>query len=52
MKKDNWIFCSSLAKEKHGDSCGSKSLDETPQCKARGGSAAPTESAVFFLSGV
>ncbi|MUV39243.1 hypothetical protein JNUCC1_03116 [Lentibacillus sp. JNUCC-1] len=39
------------ARGKHGDSCGRKSLDETPQRAARGGSSAPTGRGVFSPSG-
>src|SRR5690625_1762057 len=40
--------CYPKRRKKHGDSSGKNSLGETPQCVARGGSAAPAESAVFF----
>ncbi len=44
-------FCNKLAEEKRADSCGRKSLAKTPECLARGGLAAPTESEALFRSG-
>jgi len=53
------FFCSYLAIEKHGDSCRTKSLEETPQCEAkknelqffptRGGSLAAKNALQFFV---
>ncbi len=51
MNRGSDFFFNKLAEEKRADSGGRKSLGKTPECKARGGLAAPTESEAFFRSG-
>src|SRR5699024_1859243 len=40
LEKENRFFCVRCFSKKLSLSCGSKGLDETPQCEARGGSLA------------